>query len=37
MTGYLLRRLLQAVVLLWIVTVITFVLIHEAPGGPAVL
>jgi len=37
MTGYLVRRLLQAVVLLWIVTVITFVLIHEAPGGPAVL
>jgi len=37
MTGYLLRRLLQAVVLLWIVTVVTFVLIHTAPGGPAVL
>ena len=37
MTEYLVRRLLQAVVLLWIVTVITFVLIHEAPGGPAVL
>jgi len=37
MTGYLLRRFLQAVVLLWIVTVVTFVLIHTAPGGPAVL
>jgi peptide/nickel transport system permease protein len=37
MTGYIVRRLGQAVVLLWIVTVITFVLIHEAPGGPAVL
>ena len=37
MTEYLVRRLLQALVLLWIVTVITFVLIHEAPGGPAVL
>ncbi|HEV2439294.1 MAG TPA: ABC transporter permease [bacterium] len=37
MTGYVLRRLAQAVVLLWIVSVITFVLIHTAPGGPAML
>jgi len=37
MTGYLLRRLVQAVVLLWIVSIITFVLIHTAPGGPALL
>jgi len=37
MAGYVLRRLAQAVVLLWIVTVVTFVLIHMAPGGPAML
>ncbi|HYM70048.1 MAG TPA: ABC transporter permease, partial [bacterium] len=37
MTGYLVRRILQAVVLLWIVSVVTFVLIHSAPGGPAML
>jgi peptide/nickel transport system permease protein len=37
MTGYLLRRTLQGIVLLWIVSVITFVLIHMAPGGPAML
>src|SRR5579864_4250998 len=37
MAGYVLRRLAQAVVLLWIVSVITFVLIHTAPGGPAML
>jgi peptide/nickel transport system permease protein len=35
MTGYLLRRLGQAVVVLLIVTVITFVLLHLLPGGPA--
>jgi peptide/nickel transport system permease protein len=37
MAGYVLRRLAQAVVLLWIVSVITFALIHTAPGGPAML
>jgi peptide/nickel transport system permease protein len=37
MAGYVLRRLAQAAVLLWIVTVVTFVLIHTAPGGPAML
>jgi peptide/nickel transport system permease protein len=37
MGGYVLRRLAQAVVLLWIVSVITFALIHTAPGGPAML
>ncbi len=37
MVGYLLRRIVQAVVLLWIVSVITFALIHTAPGGPALL
>ncbi|CAA9563315.1 MAG: Dipeptide transport system permease protein DppB [uncultured Thermomicrobiales bacterium] len=37
MIAYALRRLLQAVVLLFIVSVVTFALIHAAPGGPAVL
>lgn len=37
MAGYVLRRLAQAAVLLWIVSVITFALIHTAPGGPAML
>lgn len=37
MTGYLLRRTFQAIVLLWIVSAVTFVLIHMAPGGPALL
>ncbi|HLJ59595.1 MAG TPA: ABC transporter permease [bacterium] len=37
MTGYLVRRLFQAIGLLWIVSVVTFVLIHAAPGGPAML
>jgi peptide/nickel transport system permease protein len=35
--AYALRRAVQAVVLLFIVSVVTFVLIHEAPGGPAML
>ncbi|HEX4214216.1 MAG TPA: ABC transporter permease [Candidatus Dormibacteraeota bacterium] len=35
MLAYLGRRLLWAVVLLWIVTVITFVLSHVVPGNPA--
>lgn len=37
MTRYVLVRVAQSVVLLWLVTVATFVLIHQAPGGPAVL
>ncbi len=37
MAGYLLRRLFQAAVLLWVVSLVTFVLIHAAPGGPAML
>jgi peptide/nickel transport system permease protein len=37
MAAYVLRRLGQGAVLLWIVTVVTFVLIHTAPGGPAML
>jgi len=36
-TAYLVRRTLQSVVLLWIVSVTVFVLIHTAPGGAAVL
>lgn len=35
MTGYIGRRLAQAVVILAGVTVITFVLLHLLPGGPA--
>jgi peptide/nickel transport system permease protein len=35
MTGYLIRRLLQAVVVVLLVTVIVFVLLHLLPGGPA--
>ncbi|WP_328321267.1 ABC transporter permease [Streptomyces sp. NBC_00388] len=35
MTGFLLKRLLQAVVVLFLVSVIVFVLLHMLPGGPA--
>jgi peptide/nickel transport system permease protein len=35
MTGYLLRRIGQAIVVLFIVTVIMFILVHLLPGGPA--
>jgi peptide/nickel transport system permease protein len=34
---YIIRRLLQSVVLLIIVSIVTFFLIHSAPGGPALL
>ncbi len=34
---FLLRRVLQGLLVLWIVTSATFVLIHLAPGGPAIL
>jgi len=37
MTAYLIRRLLQSIVLLWLVSLATFFLIHSAPGGPAIL
>lgn len=37
MVAYLIRRLLQAVLLLFIVSIVTFVLIHSAPGGPSLL
>jgi peptide/nickel transport system permease protein len=34
-TGYLVRRVAQAVVVLLLVTVVVFVLVHLVPGGPA--
>lgn len=37
MVAYTLRRLIQAIVLLFIVSIVTFALIHSAPGGPALL
>lgn len=33
MTGYLIRRILQAIVVVWLVTVITFGLLKALPGG----
>src|SRR5215211_1247072 len=37
MGTFLIRRVLQAAVLLLIVTFLTFFLIHQAPGGPSIL
>lgn len=37
MIAYAIRRFVQAVVLLFIVSIVTFILIHAAPGGPAIL
>lgn len=37
MARYIIRRLLQAFVLLFVVSVVTFMLIHSAPGGPSLL
>lgn len=37
MATYVLRRLIQAVAVLFIVSIVTFALIHSAPGGPAML
>ena len=34
MTNFLARRLIQSLVLLWIVSVIGFALLHLTPGGP---
>lgn len=34
MTGYLIRRLLQAIIVTFFVTLITMLLIHLVPGGP---
>lgn len=33
-TGYLIRRFLQALAVVWLVTVITFLLLKALPGGP---
>jgi peptide/nickel transport system permease protein len=35
MTGFLLRRVLQAIVVVLLVTIIVFVLLHQLPGGAA--
>ncbi len=35
MTAYILRRLVLGAVVLWLVSVVTFFLIHLAPGGPS--
>jgi peptide/nickel transport system permease protein len=35
--AYILRRVGQGIVLLWVVSVVVFVIIHAAPGGPALL
>jgi peptide/nickel transport system permease protein len=37
MWRYILRRLLQTIILLVVVTIFTFVLVTQAPGGPAIL
>lgn len=37
MGAFLIRRFLQSLVLLFLVTLLTFVLIHQAPGGPSIL
>lgn len=34
MTRYILRRLVLAVIVVLLVTVVTFVLLHLLPGGP---
>jgi peptide/nickel transport system permease protein len=37
LVSFALRRFIQAIVLLFIVSMVTFALIHSAPGGPAML
>jgi peptide/nickel transport system permease protein len=37
LVSFAIRRFLQAIVLLFIVSIVTFTLIHSAPGGPAML
>lgn len=34
MTEYLIRRVLQSVLVIFLITILTFLLIHAAPGGP---
>ena len=36
MTGYLVRRLVQTLPMLWGIVTLMFVLVHLAPGGPVV-
>jgi peptide/nickel transport system permease protein len=36
-TPFLLRRLLHALTVVFLVTTVTFVIVHAAPGGPAIL
>ncbi len=37
MTGYVIGRLGQAVVLLFVMSIVVFAVVHAAPGGPAIL
>lgn len=37
MTRYVAGRIVQSLLLLWVVTIATFILVQQAPGGPAVL
>ncbi len=37
MTAFLIRRVGQSLILLLLVTMVTFLLIHNAPGGPSIL
>ncbi|WP_040952129.1 ABC transporter permease [Gorillibacterium massiliense] len=34
MTEYLIRRILQSILVIFLITIFTFILIHAAPGGP---
>lgn len=34
MTEYLIRRVLQSVLVIFLITILTFLLIHAAPGDP---
>ncbi|WP_151735958.1 ABC transporter permease ['Paenibacillus yunnanensis' Narsing Rao et al. 2020] len=34
MTEYLIRRIMQSVLVIFLITIVTFILIHAAPGGP---
>ena len=34
MFGYLIKRVANALIVLWVVTTITFILMHSIPGGP---
>ena len=34
MTEYLIRRLLQSILVLFLISILTFTMIHAAPGGP---